>query len=401
VIDFGALPPEVNSGRMYAGPGSRPIMAAADAWQATADQLDSVARGYAAVIAELQGESWSGNASTAMTDAAQPYVDWIAMAAARAEETAAQARTAGAAYESAYAATVPPVSVAANRGLYEALVAANVVGQNNTAIAATEAQYAEMWAQDAQAMYSYAASSSAATALTPFSEPPQTTTATAQPGQDAAVAQAVGSSSASNAQSTLSQLLTALPQQLQSLAAAGSSGSATSSGSVTSAFTSFINGVTDFDHLSQPGVYGAAIARTFFSGGSYELAAARGAPQATALPKIAGGPPVSAQSVAPQSVRAPVLAGMGRAAPIGGLSAPQKWASATPVASAVEDPQWMSEADLGVGPSSPGTVVGTAAGAGPMVGMSSQPSPWARATVNNVLRVAPKRFTMPRPALGG
>ncbi|WP_141249127.1 PPE domain-containing protein, partial [Mycobacterium avium] len=27
-MDFGALPPEVNSGRMYAGPGSGPLMAA-------------------------------------------------------------------------------------------------------------------------------------------------------------------------------------------------------------------------------------------------------------------------------------------------------------------------------------------------------------------------------------
>ncbi len=101
MLDFGALPPEVNSGRMYAGPGSGPIMAAASAWQAIAGQLDSVARGYTAVILGLQGETWSGSASTAMADAAQPYVEWIATAAAKAEETAGQARAAGAAYEGA------------------------------------------------------------------------------------------------------------------------------------------------------------------------------------------------------------------------------------------------------------------------------------------------------------
>ncbi|PBJ29320.1 PPE domain-containing protein, partial [Mycobacterium avium] len=28
MFDFGALPPEINSGRMYAGPGSGPLMAA-------------------------------------------------------------------------------------------------------------------------------------------------------------------------------------------------------------------------------------------------------------------------------------------------------------------------------------------------------------------------------------
>jgi PPE-repeat protein len=402
VLDFGALPPEVNSGRMYAGPGSGPIMAAASAWQATASQLDSVARGYTAVILGLQGETWSGSASTAMADAAQPYVEWIATAAAKAEETAGQARVAGAAYESAYAATVPPALVTANRAQYVALVMANIFGQNTTQIAAAEAEYAQMWAQDAAAMYNYAASSSAATMLTPFSEPPRTTIAAAQPGQAAAVAHAIGSSTASNSQSTLSQLLSALPQELQGLATAGPSGSATSS--LSSLWTTFITNVTDFDHLVDPGVYGASIARTFFSGGSYQLASARSAVQGADLPKIAqgaGGAVAKAQSLVPQGVRGPVLAGVGRAAPIGGLSVSQTWASATPVASAVEEPQWMSETDFGAVPASAETTVATTAGAGPMMGMGPAPSPWVRTSVNNVLRVAPRRFTMPRPVSGG
>ncbi|WP_252159672.1 PPE domain-containing protein, partial [Mycobacterium tuberculosis] len=41
--------------------------------------------------------------------------------------------------------------VVANRALLVALVATNFFGQNTPAIAATEAQYAEMWAQDAAA----------------------------------------------------------------------------------------------------------------------------------------------------------------------------------------------------------------------------------------------------------
>jgi PPE-repeat protein len=294
---------------------------------------------------------------------------------------------------------VPPALVTANRARYVALVTANMVGQNTTQIAATEAEYAEMWAQDAAAMYNYAASSSAATTLTPFSEPPQTTTTAAQPAQAAAVTQAVGSSTASNSQATLSQLLAALPQQLQSLAAAGSSGSATS------AFNSFITGVTDFDHLSQPEIYGAAIARTFFSGGSYQLAAARTATQGEDLPKIADGdaaaPAARAQSSVPQGIRGPVLADVGRAAPIGRLSVPQTWASATPVASAVEDPQWMSEMDLGAVPASADTTMASTAGAGPMVGMSPAAGPWARPSVNNMLRVPTRGFKMPRPTLGG
>jgi PPE-repeat protein len=392
MLDFGVLPPEVNSGRMFAGPGSGPIMAAASAWQAMASQLDSAARGYAAVVLGLQGETWSGSAATAMADAAQPYVEWLATAAAKAEETAGQARAAGAAYESAYAATVPPALVTANRARYVALVAANTFGQNTTQIAATEAEYAEMWAQDAAAMYNYAASSSAATTLTPFTEPPQTTNAAAQPAQAAAVTQAVGSSTASNSQSTLSQVLAALPHQLQSLATAESSTSTTSS--LSSLWSSFITEVTDFDHLVDPGIYGAAIARTFFSGGSFQLAASRIAAPIKDLPKVA-------QSIVPQGVRGLVLADVGRATPIGGLSVPQTWASATPVASAAEEPQWMSEMDLGAVPASADTTVASTAGAGPMVGMSPAAGPYARPSVNNVLRVAPRRFMMPRPVLGG
>ena len=397
MLDFGALPPEVNSGRMYAGPGSDPIMAAASAWQAVAGQLDSFARGYAAVLAGLQGESWSGNASTAMAAAAQPYIEWIEAAAAKAEETAGRARAAGAAYESAYAATVPPTLVTANRALYEALVMANVIGQNTTQIAATEAEYAQMWAQDAAAMYRYAASSSAAATVAPFDEPPQTTTAGGQANQAAAVAQAVGTSTASNSQSTLSQLLAALPQQLQSLATGGASGAATVSPALTP--------LVDFNQLLLPEVFSAAFTRTFFSGGSYALAAQRTALQNKDLPKIGegdtGAAPAKPEARVSAAVPRPVLAAVGRAEPVGRLSAPQSWASATPVASAVEEPQWMSDADIGAVPASAEAPEGATAGAGPMMGMSPAGGPYARSTVNNVLRVPSRGFKMPRPTLGG
>ncbi len=45
-----------------------------------------------------------------------------------------------------------PSAVAANRVALQALVARNILGQNTPAIMATEAQYAEMWAQDVAAM---------------------------------------------------------------------------------------------------------------------------------------------------------------------------------------------------------------------------------------------------------
>ena len=74
----------------------------------------------------------------------------------QAQLAATQATAAAGAYESAFAATVPPPIIEANRSLLAALVATNVLGQNTPAIAATEALYAEMWAQGATAMYRYA-----------------------------------------------------------------------------------------------------------------------------------------------------------------------------------------------------------------------------------------------------
>lgn len=59
-MDFGALPPEVNSGRMYCGPGSAPMVAAASAWNGLAAELSVAAVGYERVITTLQTEEWLG-----------------------------------------------------------------------------------------------------------------------------------------------------------------------------------------------------------------------------------------------------------------------------------------------------------------------------------------------------
>ena len=66
--------------------------------------------------------------------------------------TSNQAKAAVAAYEAAFAATVPPPVIEANRALLMMLIATNILGQNTPAIAATEADYMEMWAQDSAAM---------------------------------------------------------------------------------------------------------------------------------------------------------------------------------------------------------------------------------------------------------
>jgi PPE-repeat protein len=211
-MDFATLPPEVNSARMYAGPGPGPMFAAASAWDGLAAELQSTAASYRAAISELTGGPWLGSSSASMAAAATPYLDWMTTTAGQAEQTATQARSAAGAYEAAFAMTVPPAVIAANRSLLMTLIATNVLGQNTAAIAATETHYAEMWAQDATAMYGYAGSAAVASTLTPFAEPPPTTNPAGGAQQAAAAAQSSTSGG--------SQLMSAIPQALQGLSAA-------------------------------------------------------------------------------------------------------------------------------------------------------------------------------------
>ena len=216
-MDFGALPPEINSGRMYVGPGSGPMLEASAAWDALAAELQSTAAAYGSTIESLTVGPWTGPSSIAMAAAAAPYVAWIGATGALAEQAATQAKLAAGAYEAAFAATVPPPVIEANRALLMTLIATNIFGQNTPAIAATEAQYMEMWAQDAAAMYAYAGSSAAASQLTTFTEPPQTTNPSAAAAQSAAVTQA-GTAASSDIATQLSQLINSVPTALQSLA---------------------------------------------------------------------------------------------------------------------------------------------------------------------------------------
>jgi PPE-repeat protein len=216
-MDFGTYPPEINSLRMYTGPGAAPMLTAAQAWQGLAAELHSAASSYQSVISGLTAGPWLGPASASMTAAAATYVTWLNATAAQAEETAAQAKAAASAYQTAFTSTVPPPMVAANRSRLTTLVATNIFGRNTQAIAANEAQYGEMWAQDTAAMYGYAASSASATSLTPFNPPQQNTNPDGAAEQSAAVTQATGTA-AGNAQSTIQQAFSSAPNALQSLA---------------------------------------------------------------------------------------------------------------------------------------------------------------------------------------
>jgi PPE-repeat protein len=218
MLDFGAIPPEINSARMYSGAGSSSLQAAASAWNGLAAELQSAASGYDTVITQLASDEWMGPASASMASAAQPYVSWMSTTATQAEQAATQVRAAAAAYEQAFAATVPPPLIAANRAETAAYTQANVFGQYTPTIAQLEAQYSEMWAQDAAAMYGYAGQSATAANVTPFAAPAAATNPAGQAQQATAVTQAAGTATGTSSQSLLSQLQSQLTSSLQSLA---------------------------------------------------------------------------------------------------------------------------------------------------------------------------------------
>ncbi|WP_324291081.1 PPE family protein [Mycobacterium sp. Aquia_213] len=202
-MDFALLPPEVNSGLMYTGPGSGPLLSAAAGWDAVAAELELAAAGYSSEVSELSGLTWFGPSSMRMAAAATRHVSWLQASAVGAGKAAAQAYAAAAAYEAAYGMTVPPPVIAANRAQLMVLVATNFLGQNTPAIAACEAQYVEMWVQDATAMYGYAADSEVASTFSSFDEPSPTTNPVGQADQARAVAQSTADTMSARTQSVI------------------------------------------------------------------------------------------------------------------------------------------------------------------------------------------------------
>lgn len=321
-IDFGAIPPEIHSGRMYSGAGSAPLFAAASAWDSLAGELHSAAATYESVISDLTSAGWQGPSSDSMSVAAGPYAAWMSATAEQAQHTALQIRAAAGAYEAAFAATVPPPVIETNRTLTATLIATNLLGQNATAIAAAEAQYAQMWAQDAAAMFGYAGASAAATQLSPFTSPRVTTTSGGQAGQAAAVAAATGAAATSGG---LTELLNTLTGVINTL-----SGPYTPLGvaalfknwwQVSISIPNLGVGIQTLGPLLNPKAATGLLAPLLSS----EL--------------LAGSHPAGL---------AAATATVGRAGLIGSLSVPQNWAAAVPAVRAVATA--MEEGALGAGP---------------------------------------------------
>jgi PPE-repeat protein len=185
-VDFSALPPEVVSARIHAGPGAESLIEASGAWQRLGTSLEESAATNAAALSSLT-ETWQGPSATAMAESVEPYLSWLRSTAQQCQQIAVGAQDAVAAFTSVRAAVVPLALVRANRIRLAQLWATNQFGINLPAIAETEDEYLGMWADNSAAMNRYLAASAHATTLPLFSSP----AAIANPAGLAAQASAV------------------------------------------------------------------------------------------------------------------------------------------------------------------------------------------------------------------
>jgi PPE-repeat protein len=347
MVDFGSLPPEVNSARMYAGAGSTSLTTAASAWRSLAAELNSAGMGYENVITQLSSEEWLGAASTKAAQALTPYVTWMKTTAAQAEHTATQLDAASAAFETAFASVVPPPLIAQNRALLLQALQANVLGQYTNLIAQLESQYGQMWATDSTTLYNYAAQSSNATKVTPFKSAPEVSTQDAGAKQGAAVNSASGTA-AGNASSTTASAIQQTPKTLAAAATPAAAAATTPTDpfsemwflltgqtSLPTSFASFVNGLSPFAGFAYNteglpyfsvgmGNSGVQIAKSTGQLGGAVASAASAAPKGlSGLGGMLGG-----------GAGAPaVAAGLGNAGSIGKLSVPAMWSGAAPAIS--------------------------------------------------------------------
>jgi PPE-repeat protein len=311
------------------------MLAAAAAWDVLASELQSAVASYGSVISGLTPGLWLGPASAAMAAAAGPYLAWMRATATQAEQAATQAKAAAAAYDVAFAATVPPPVIAANRALLAALVATNLFGQNTPAIAATETHYAEMWAQDAGAMYGYAGASASATALTPFTPPPHSINPGGLGRQAATLAHATATSTATNTQTVLSQLTSVVPTALQGLASPlpATSAAAPSLSGLFGILQSL--GLISPSTILEPAALGLGSSELITASGAW-ADAAQGDEEILADGDLLTGQMTGMEGRIMDrfaqlgAVGPTASAGLGQAASVGALSVPPGWTTAAP-----------------------------------------------------------------------
>jgi PPE-repeat protein len=206
-MEFITLPPEVTSALIHAGPGPQSLIEASNAWQRVGTDLDETSQSYVTVLSELT-DGWGGPSEAAMNNAVAPYLTWLRNTAQQCQQLGNSVLAATTAFSSAATTVVPLATVTANRTQLAQLLATNGFGKNLAAIAATEAQYQEMWVNNASAMYRYQAASAQAITLPQFTSPPTIV--------DPTGAAAQATTAANSAASDPISVVTSILQSLQS-----------------------------------------------------------------------------------------------------------------------------------------------------------------------------------------
>lgn len=332
MVDYGLLPPEINSGRIYSGPGPSSLVAAAVAWSNLAADLQAVATGHRSVIEVLTSGPWLGPASAQLVSAVSPFITWLGNSAEEAAAAANQASAAATAYETALAASVPPPTIAANRALLAELTATNILGQNSPAIATVEAQYAEFWAKDAGAMYNYAGSSAAATQLPELAAPAEVANPSGIADQAIAVFKAQYNSGYSNIMNVANPINARVSDVLKTLSGP-INGQAidqwlvanTPLDDVVSLYGKYLSPyVNSLAAMIQSTQSFGQVSNGLVAIANFAKPAASAAKAVEGAASAAGAAAANAGANIGGSVGG-VAAGLGKALPIGGLSVPANW----------------------------------------------------------------------------
>ncbi|CKS97547.1 PE family protein [Mycobacterium tuberculosis] len=285
---------------------------------------------------------------------------------------------------------MPPPVIAENRTELMTLTATNLLGQNTPAIEANQAAYSQMWAQDAAAMFGYAATAATATeALLPFEDAPLITNPGGLLEQAAAVEEAIDTAAANQLMNNVPQALQQLAQPAQGVVPSSKLGGLWTAVSPHLSPLSNVSSIAN-NHMSMMGT-GVSMTNTLHS--MLKGLAPAAAAQAVQTAAQNGVQAMSSlgSSLGSSGLGGGVAANSGRAASVGSLSVPQAWAAAnqavTPAARALPLTSLTSAAQTAPGHMLGGLPLGHSVNAG--------------SGINNALRVPARAYAIPRtPAAG-